>query len=181
MRLSYANGPSSTPLLGQTIDENLRQTVARFGDRDAVVDVAGGHRLTYAQFDEAVQQVAKALISRGIAVGDRVGIWAPNCLEWQLVQYATARVGAILVTINPSYRTHELAYVLRQAAVRTVVAAPSFKTSDYRSMIAQVRPDLPDLTDVVLFGEPSWQELLAAAADVADETVSQRSAQLSFD
>src|SRR5690242_215750 len=144
---SYASGTSSTPLLGETIDANLKRAVERFGDREAVVDVAGGSRLTYRQLDAAVQGVARGLLARGVQKGDRVGIWAPNCLEWVLVQYATARIGAILVNINPAYRTHEVGYVLRQAGIATLVSAPSFKASDYRAMVEEVRGDLPGLTD----------------------------------
>src|SRR3954463_9011737 len=140
---SYASGTSTEPLLGETIDANLRHAVERFGDREAVVDVAGGRRLTYREFDAEVERVARGLLALGIDKGDRVGIWAPNCAEWMLVQYATARIGAILVNINPAYRTHEVGYVLQQAGIRTLVSAPSFKASDYRAMIDDVRPDLP--------------------------------------
>ncbi len=99
-----------------------------------------------------IDLVARALIASGIQQGDRVGIWAPNCAEWTILQYATAKVGAILVTINPAYRTHELAYVLQHSGVRLLVAATDFKSSDYRSMVAEVRTELPDLDDVVFLG-----------------------------
>ena len=99
--------------------------------------------------------MARGLLARGVARGDRVGIWAPNCAEWFVVQYATARIGAILVNINPAYRTHELEYVLRQAGVSTLVSAVSFKTSDYRGMVEEVRGGLPDLADVVYIGDPT--------------------------
>ncbi|HYJ75152.1 MAG TPA: AMP-binding protein, partial [Kineosporiaceae bacterium] len=144
---SYASGTSTTPLLGETIDANLRRAVERFGDREAVVDVAAGRRLTYTELDAEVDRVARGLLALGIGTGERVGIWAPNCLEWMLVQYATARIGAILVNINPAYRTHEVSYVLGQAGIRTLVSVPSFKASDYRAMIDEVRPDLPGLRD----------------------------------
>jgi fatty-acyl-CoA synthase len=178
---SYVSGTSDKALLGDTIDANLRAAVARFGDRDAVVDVATQRRLSYRGVDEAVEAVARGLLARGVATGDRVGIWAPNCVEWYLVQYATARIGAILVNINPSYRTHEVEYVLRQAEVGTLVAAAAFKTSDYRAMIDEVRGGLPQLTDVIYLGEPSWDALLADGAGLAPEATAQRSAQLSFD
>src|SRR5579875_2096536 len=122
-QLSYASGTSDTPLLGETIDANLRRMVTRFADREALVDVATGARYTYAELDAAVDRVARGLHGRGVRRGDRVGIWAPNCAEWFLVQYATARIGAILVNINPAYRTHELDYVLRQAGISTLVSA----------------------------------------------------------
>src|SRR3954451_17895215 len=120
---SYSSGTSFVPLLGETIDANLRRAVASYSDREAVVDVATGTRLTYAALDEAVDEVARGLLARGIARGDRVGIWAANCIPWFLTQYATARIGAILVNINPAYRTHELTYVLQQAGIGTLLAA----------------------------------------------------------
>ena len=116
-----------------------RWPYTRTGDREAVVEVASGRRLTYGEFDARVQEVARGLLARGLQQGDRVGIWAPNCIEWMLVQYATARIGVILVTINPAYRTHELEYVLNQAGISTLVAARQFKTSDYRAMIERGR------------------------------------------
>jgi fatty-acyl-CoA synthase len=179
--LSYASGTSSKPLLGETIDANLRKAVARFGDREALVDVTAGKRFTYTELDAAVERLARALLARGIAKGDRVGVWAPNCAEWFLTQYATARIGAILVNINPAYRTHELEYVLRQATIGTLVSAVSFKTSDYRAMIAEVGPRLDSLHDVVFIGDPSWDELLAGAASVTGDDVAARAATLAFD
>ena len=104
------------------------------------------------------------LAALGVTTGDRVGIWAPNCPEWVLVQYATARLGAILVNINPAYRSHELAYVLKQSGLRTIVAVPEFKGSSYADMIEEVRGDSPDLVDVVLIGEPTWDDLMSAGA-----------------
>jgi fatty-acyl-CoA synthase len=179
--LSYSSGVSDTPLLGETIDANLRRIVARFGDREALVDVAAGRRFTYAELDAAVDELARALFARGVQRGDRVGIWAPNVAEWFLVQYATARIGAILVNINPAYRTHELKYVLGQAGISTLVSAVSFKTSDYRGMIDEVRGGLPDLSDVIYIGDQTWDDLLAAAKDVTSAQVAERAAQLSFD
>jgi fatty-acyl-CoA synthase len=181
MRLSYTSGTSTAPLLGETIDANLRRAVQRFGDREAVVDVAAGQRLTYPQLDAAVETVARGLLARGVAKGDRVGIWAPNRLEWLLVQYGTARIGAVLVNINPSYRTHELEYVLGQAGVATLVSAVEFKSSNYRAMIDEVRRGLPGLRDVVYLDDPSWAALVADGAAMTPEQVAQRSAQLSFD
>ena len=178
---SYASGTSSVPLLGETIDANLRRAVARFGARDAVVDVSAGQRLTYAELDAAVDEVARGLFARGVQRGDRVGIWAPNCIPWFLIQYATARIGAILVNINPAYRTHELEYVLRQAGISTLVSAISFKTSEYRQMIEQVRPELTNLADVVYLDDPTWHALIADGAGVTGEQVRERSESLSFD
>jgi fatty-acyl-CoA synthase len=180
-RSSYSSGTSSVPLLGQTIDANFRETARRHGDREALVDIAAGRRFTYAEVDAAVDQLARGLLARDIKEGDRVGIWAPNCAEWYLIQYATARIGAILVNINPAYRTHELEFVLRQASIGTLIAAPAFKTSDYRAMVAEVRPGLDSLRDVVFVGEDSWAALLADADKVRSDDVTNRSATLSFD
>ena len=167
LRPSHASGESGTPLLTETIGANLDRTAAAFGEREALVDLPTNRRWTYRRFVEDVDVVARGLLELGVSTGDRVGIWSPNCAEWVLLQYATARIGAILVSINPGYRTHELVYVLNQSGVRTVVAMPAHKTSDYAGMLAEARPDCPALRDVLLIGEPSWEALLAAgrAAD----------------
>ncbi|AFR06850.1 AMP-binding protein [Nocardiopsis alba] len=161
-RPSYASGTSTTPLLGDTIGGNLARTAAAHPDRDALIDRGLGLRYTYREFDAEVDRVASGLLDLGVAKGDRVGIWSPNRAEWALVQYATARIGAVLVNINPAYRTHELRYVLGQAGVSVLVSAPAFKTSDYAGMIEEVRGDCPDLRDVVLLESPAWDALLAA-------------------
>jgi fatty-acyl-CoA synthase len=158
---SYSAGATDKPLLDDTIGANLDRTVAAFGDRDALVDRASGRRWTYRQLADEVNAVAFGLVDLGVEKGDRVGIWAPNCAEWTFVQYATAKIGAILVNINPAYRTHELKYVLNQAGIRTLVAAPSFKSSDYAAMIDEVRPECPDLADVLLIGREEWRDLVA--------------------
>ncbi|TDE33860.1 AMP-binding protein [Actinomadura sp. 6K520] len=160
MTPSYASGVSAAPLLGDTIGANLDKTVAAFPERDALVEMATGRRWTYERFSDDVAAVALGLRGLGIAKGDRVGIWAPNCAEWMLVQYATAKLGAILVNINPAYRVHELEFVLNQAGIRTLVAAKSFKTSDYAAMIEEVGPKCPALQDVVLIGGPEWDALV---------------------
>jgi fatty-acyl-CoA synthase len=178
---SYASGTSDVPLLGDTIGANLEATVARFPDRAALVDASTGRRLTYAELDSQVDTVARGLLAHGVAKGDRVGIWAPNCVEWVLVQYATAKIGAILVNINPAYRTHELGFVLRQSGVSVLVSATSFKTSDYAAMVEQVRSDCPALREVVLIGTTSWDALLDGARQVPGEALLERMAQLSCD
>ncbi|QIP39220.1 AMP-binding protein [Rhodococcus erythropolis] len=157
-------------MLGDTIGDNLDRTVAAHGDRDALIDHASGRRWTYREFAEQVNGLAAGLLSRGVGKGDRVGIWAPNCPEWTFTQYATAKIGAILVNINPAYRSHELQYVLEQAGISTLVSAASFKTSDYASMIETVRPQCPDLTSVLLLGSPEWDAVLAdgLAAQASD-------------
>jgi fatty-acyl-CoA synthase len=164
---SYASGISARPLLGDTIGGNLARTVAAFGDRDAMVDRAAGLRYTYRELAAEVDACALGLLAAGIAKGDRVGIWSPNRAEWVVLQYATAQIGAILVNINPAYRTHELGYVLNQAGIRMLVAAPAHRTSDYRAMVAEVRGDCPGLREVLFFGDPEWDALLASgrAAD----------------
>ncbi|MGZ9885743.1 AMP-binding protein [Rhodococcus ruber] len=156
---SYTSGAWNTPLLGDTIGDNFDRTVARHGERDALVDRAAGRRWTYTELAGEVDALAFGLLRAGIGKGDRVGIWAPNCAEWVFVQYATAKIGAILVNINPAYRSHELQYVLTQAGIRMLVAAPRFKTSDYAAMIDEVRGNCPDLEQVVLLGSPDWDEL----------------------
>jgi fatty-acyl-CoA synthase len=163
--LSYAHGASATPLLRDTIGGRLRRVAAEHPDREALVSCAQGVRLTYAELDAAVDRLATGLLERGIGKGDRVGVWAPNRVEWVLVQYATAKVGAILVNVNPAYRTHELTYALRQSGVRLLLAAPDFKTSDYRGMVADVRPDLDGLEAAVFFGDEDWDALAATPAD----------------
>ncbi len=162
---SYASGTSDAPLLGETIGANLDRTVAAFGDREALVDVASGRRWTYRALADEVAAVAAGLLEAGVRRGDRVGIWAPNCAEWTLIQYATARIGALLVTINPAYRTHELAFALRHADVRLLVSASAFKSSDYRSMVAEVRADCPGLQRVVFLGTTEWEQLVASGRD----------------
>ncbi|WP_225808169.1 AMP-binding protein [Streptomyces spinosus] len=160
---SYAHGTSPTALLGDTIGANLDRAVAAWPDREALVDVPSGRRWTYAEFGAAVEELAQALVAGGVTKGDRVGIWAVNCPEWVLVQYATARVGAVMVNINPAYRTHEVEYVLRQSGVSLLVASLGHKTSDYRAMAEHVRGHCPELREIVYIGDPSWEELLRRA------------------
>jgi fatty-acyl-CoA synthase len=155
MTLAIDSGPSTPALPTTTIGRALDEAVARFGDREALVSVEQGQRFSYAELAVAVDRLARGLLARGLGKGDPVAIWAPNCTEWVLVQYATARLGIILVTINPSYRSHELAYVLEQAGVRLLVAAPSFKTSDYVAMAAEAAPEVA----AVFLGSPEWQAL----------------------
>ncbi|GAA1931517.1 AMP-binding protein [Nocardioides marmoribigeumensis] len=157
---SYAAGEQTPPLLEETIGANFERTVATHGDREALVEVATGRRWTYAELDRDVDSLAVGLLRAGITKGDRVGIWAPNCAEWTLTQYATAKIGAILVNINPAYRTHELAYVLNQSGVKLLVSAPDFKTSDYRAMVEEVvSTGSTSVERVVFLGDPEWTDL----------------------
>jgi fatty-acyl-CoA synthase len=184
-QLSYSHGASSLPLLGETIGDNLRRIAAAYPGADAVVDVPSGRRWSYAELDADTDTLARGLIATGIEAGERVGIWSPNCAEWVLLQYATAKAGIVLVNINPAYRSHELAYGLRQSGVKLLVSAAAFKTSDYRAMIEEVRGGLPQLEQVIYLGSPEWDALLAAGAMAgdgpADDPLAGREAGLSFD
>ncbi|TFI41479.1 AMP-binding protein [Rhodococcus sp. 1R11] len=156
---SYARGASDTAILDDTIGRNLHRTVERHADRDALVDVASGRRWTYSEFAADVELLAAGLLVAGVHVGDRVGIWAPNCPEWTLAQYATAEIGAILVNINPAYRSHELQFVLRQAGVSVLLSATEFKGSDYTAMIDEVRPEVTTLREVLFIGSIQWEAM----------------------
>ncbi|MFD8990138.1 AMP-binding protein [Streptomyces goshikiensis] len=178
---SYASGVFEVPLLGDTIGENLDRTVRRFPGRDALVDRAAGRRWTYAEFAADVDALALGLLDLGITKGDRVGIWAPSRAEWTLVQYATAKIGAILVTVNPAYRSHELEYVLRQSGMRMLVAAERFKSSDYAAMIEEVRPGCPELEFTVLLDGPRWTDLLERGRQGDPARLARAQAELSAD
>src|SRR3954469_10448183 len=183
--MSYASGPSTEPLLGETIGDNFDRAVAEHGGRTALVSTHEGVRLTYRELGGLVDRCARGLLALGIDKQDRVGIWAPNRHEWAVLQYATAKVGAILVNINPAYRTHEVAYVLEQAGCRMLVAASTFKTSDYVGMIREVRPKLTKLETTVFLdtddGELTWPALLDAAGRTTPEQLADRQQQLQFD
>ena len=176
---SYDYGASDQPLLGETIGENFNRMATTHPDREALVDLSTGRRWTYAELHRDVLALAHGLLRLGIDEGDRVGIWAPTCPEWTLMQFATAEIGAILVPINPAYRTDELAYVVRQAGIRLLAAAPSFRTSDYAAMIEDARPACPDLRWVILLGTADWDALPDRAGD--PRTLAARQALLSPD
>jgi fatty-acyl-CoA synthase len=178
---SYSSGTSTVPLLGDTIGANLDRTAARVGDHEALVECATGRRFSYPEFVAEVDACALGLDALGVGKGDRVGIWAPNCAEWAFVQYGTAKLGAILVNINPAYRTHELSYVLKQAGISVLVSAPSFKTSDYRAMVAEVRGDCPELREVLFIGDPAWERLIATGRAGDRALLAERETQLSAD
>ncbi len=167
---SYTFGVWDAPLLGDTIGANLDRTAAAHPDREALIDYTSGVRWTYREFVAEVDALAQGLLAAGLGKGDRVGVWAPNCPQWTLTQYATAKVGAILVNINPAYRAHELRYVLQQAGIRALIAAPEFKGSDYAAMIGAVRPECPKLEQVVLLDSAEWRQLFETGrvADPAD-------------
>ncbi len=178
---SYASGTSDVALLGDTIGQNLDRALATFAEREALVDCPSGRRWTYAEFGAAVGELARALLAIGVATGDRVGIWAPNCPEWVLVQYATARIGAIMVNINPAYRVHELEYVLYQSGISVLVSYQAHKSSDYREMVGRVRDACPRLRAVIYIDDPSWDQLIAGAAAVPASALAEREALLSCD
>ena len=179
--IAYSSGPSSVGLIGETIGENLERVAARHRDEEALVVPFQNVRLTYAEFNDEVDRYARALLSLGLAKGDRVGMWSPNSAEWVLVQYATGKLGVILVNINPAYRTSEVQYALAQSGCRVVIAATNFKTSDYIAMIREVSPSLPDLERAIFVGTPEWEALLAAADSVNVEALRERMASLECD
>ena len=183
---SYVHGASNTPLLGDTIGAYFDRITAQHGTNEAIVSLHQGVRYTYDQLHAEVEHAARGLLALGVAKGDRVGIWSSNNVEWVVTQYATAKMGAILVNINPAYRTHELKYVLDQSGVSLLIAAPSFRNTDYTEIIQEIRPELPDLREVVILGEApaemlSWADLLKGAEAVPVDDLRKREATLEFD
>jgi fatty-acyl-CoA synthase len=186
-QVSYVSGPSDVPLLGRTVGQQLDRTVAEHADREALVSRHEGLRFTYAELHAQAERVARALIALGVRAGDRVGIWSPNNAEWVITQYGTAKAGAVLVNVNPAYKTQELGYILDRAGVSVLVAARGFRATDYVSMLEEVRPDLPGLREVVFLGPAperwamSWDEMLGHADATPPEALREREAQLDFD
>lgn len=178
--VSYVNGASDIPLLGETIGENLRKTVEKFADHDALICVHQNYRATYTEFQEQVRQVEKALINLGVQRGDRVGIWSPNCYQWVLLQYATAKMGAIMVNINPAYRTSELIFVLNQSEISYIFSALQFKTSNYKKMVEDAREFTYSLKEEI-FWDDSWDRFLEGAKNVTDQTLEQWEQKVQFD
>jgi fatty-acyl-CoA synthase len=162
--LSYAHGACDEPLLGETIGHNLARTADRVPEAEALVSCHQGVRYTYAEFDAAVDRLAGGMLAAGLQKGDRVGVWSPNRAEWALVQYATARIGVILVNINPAYRVSELEYALRQSGCRWVLAAQRLKETDFVEMVAEARAELPALERAIFFDTPDWEQLAAGGA-----------------
>ena len=179
--LAYASGDTATPLLQETIGQNLESMVARFPDRYALVSMHQGIRQSYRAFNESVDLLAMGLLRLGLEVGDRVGIWSPNCAEWVWLQYATAKVGAILVNINPAYRTHEVRYALAQSGCRVLVSAQKYLSSDYRAMVSEVRDELDGLERVIFLDTPRWDALMEPARDGMEEVLAERTAGLHQD
>ena len=187
MAVSYIHGASDVPLLGETIGQNLNCTAARFPDRDALISRHQGHHYTYAQFHGAVEEIARGLLTLGIQPRDRVGIWSPNRAEWAILQFATAKAGAILVNINPAYRLFELSFVLNQSGATVLFLAPSFRQADYLAMVEEVRAETPALKRLVVLDDyaPSglitWHELREMAGRTNADALRAREERLQFD
>jgi fatty-acyl-CoA synthase len=187
--LSYASGASTIPLLGETIGDSFDRIAASVPANDCIVSVYQDVRLTYADAQRETDRLARALIALGVAHGDRVGIWSPNSVEWALAQFATPKIGAVLVNVNPAYRTNELQYVLAQSGVSVLITLERYKTSEYLAMVREVRADLPGLREVVVIdgtdaprdGERSWSDLLGLAGACSDDTFQERRARCQFD
>jgi len=177
---SYVHGATSVPLLGTTIGDNFRSTVEQFGGNEALVVRHQGYRATYRELWDQTTQAARGLLARGVQKGDRVGIWAPNRFEWVIIQYATARIGAILVNINPAYKTAELSYVLQQSGTSLLLLARAFRTSDYVGMLNEVRDTCPELRSSIVLDD-EWDALLADADTVSLSELETVEASLQFD
>jgi len=179
---SYARGETSPPLIEETIGANFEGTVASYGDDEALVEFASGRRWTYLELDRDVNALAGGLIGAGIEKGDRVGVWSPSCAEWTIAQYASAKVGAILVNVNPSYRTHEFSYAVNQSGLKLLISAESFKTSNYREMVEEstssgsISGGL--LGRVVYIGTDDWAGLIAEGEGLPEDTIAERMATL---
>jgi fatty-acyl-CoA synthase len=178
---SYAHGAGLVPLLGETIGANLERTAARVPESEGLVSRHQGARFTWAELNAAVDRLARGLLGLGLAKGDRLGVWSPNRYEWALAQYATAKLGVILVNINPAYRTSELEYALRQSGCRVLLAAPEFKGADYVAMVEEVRHGLPALEEVVFFDSPGWDALAAGEQGPDAPELRARMDELDFD
>jgi fatty-acyl-CoA synthase len=177
---SYAHGACSIPLLGETIGENLRRTVERFGDREALVVRHQNFRATYRELWELVDRAARGLLARGAKTGDRVGVWAPNRFEWVVLQYATARIGAILVNINPAYKATELEYALNKSGVSLLCLARGFRQTDYLAILAEVRGRCAQLRDTLMI-DSEWAMLLASGESVSAAQLAEVESKLQFD
>jgi fatty-acyl-CoA synthase len=180
VRLSYAHGVGATPLLGQTIAANLRATVARHADRDALVMPAHGYRASYRRLWDETTRAARALLALGVRPGDRVGVWSVNRPEWVVVQYASARVGAVLVNINPAYQVPELEHALNQSGVTVLFLAGSFRRTPYAPMLEAVRPRCAGLRRAIRFDE-DWEAFLRDGELIEPAAVEQIEASLNWD
>nr|WP_314994456.1 AMP-binding protein [uncultured Capnocytophaga sp.] len=177
---AYTHGASSVALLGETIDENLKKTVAKYPTEDALICSHQNYRATYEEFYDQVIQVAKGLMALGVKRGERVGVWSPNCYQWTLLQYATAKIGAILVNINPAYRTSELIYVINQSGLSVMFSALQFKSSNYKKMMDDAR-EFTDTIRKAIFWDESWDRFLKEGEHISDEALRKREEKVQFD
>src|SRR5438094_6730148 len=194
MNPSYTHGTATRPLIGQTIGDLLDEVAGRFADNEALVSVFENRRLSHAAFRDEVDRCARALLALGVEKGERVGIWSTNCVAWVLVQFATAKIGAILVSINPAYRLYELEFALRQSECNVLISGERFKDDDYARMLQELIPELsatdpghvlhsqkfPHLRQIVFLGEQpqggmlGWRDLMSRAEQVAPSELAQR-------
>ena len=177
---AYTHGASSVALLGETIDENLKKTVDKYADQEALICSHQNYRATYKEFYDQVVEVAKGLIALGVKRGERVGVWSPNCYQWTLLQYATAKIGVILVNINPAYRTSELIYVINQSGLSVMFSALQFKSSNYKKMMDDAR-EFTDTIRKAIFWDESWDRFLKEGEHISDETLRKREEKVQFD
>jgi len=180
MPLSYVHGASDIPLLGQTIGANLKKTVEKFPHQEALICVHQNYRATYQEFYNQTTAVAKALLFLGAKAGDRIGIWSTNRYEWVLLQYATARIGAILVNINPAYRTSELIFVINQSEMSHIFSSLAFKSSDYKAMITDAREFCPTLKSEIFFDD-NWEDFLNNGQEISDDVLHSYEEHVQFD
>lgn len=177
---SYVHGSSDKPLLGETIGANLRRTVETHENNDALIVCSQGFRATYREFWDLTTQLAKALMNLGISRGDRVGIWAPNRYEWVVIQYATARIGAILVNINPAFKTRELEFTVNQSKIQLLLHAGTFRETDYTEIIKRILPSCSALHTTINL-DSHWKDLLTQVSQTTDAELSHREETLDFD
>lgn len=178
--ISYVSGPSTIPMLGETIGQNLKRTVENFPNNIALVSLQQNYKVTYKEFWQQTTQLAKSLLALGIQSGDRVGIWSPNRFEWTLLQYATARIGVILVNINPAYRSNELIYVLNQSGIKFLISALHFKTSDYKKIVKKSEKFCKKLKQT-MYLDQDWEQLMALSSSISDEALEVIEAKVQFD
>jgi fatty-acyl-CoA synthase len=174
---SYSRGPTDVPLLNETIGERLRKTAALHPDREALVVRHQEYVATYSELDREIDHAARGLLALGVEHGDRVAIWASNRYEWVVTQFATARIGAVLVTINPAYRSHELRYALQKSGACMLLMAEGFRDADYVAILDEVRDELPLLREVIVV-DRHWHWLLAAGGSVPGAQLAAREASL---
>jgi fatty-acyl-CoA synthase len=179
-KISYAHGASTIPLLGETIGQNLKRTVDRFGNCDALVVPYQKFKATYSEFWEQTTQVAKSLLAFGVKKGERVGIWSANRYEWVIIQYASSRMGAILVNINPAYRPVELKFALKQSGVSFLIMSKGFRQTDYSGILGQVRGDCVHLQQVLVI-DNEWSEFIKAGEKISDQELAEIENKLQFD